>query len=112
MKDLIFPFYHCGTETKEKELFRIRTDSSTYVQFDVAENENKLRYLFVQIILCQYLSSGSHISFVNDLGEEIFGTDVVYSRNFFLDIEDQFNNSLIINATSSDMYIQYQFINV
>jgi hypothetical protein len=28
-----------------------------------------------------------------------------------LDIEDQFNNSLIINATSSDMYIQYQFIN-
>ena len=108
---LTFPFYHCATETKEKELFRVNTAPSTYVQFNVTENENKLGYLFVQIILCQFLSSGSHISITNDLGDEIFGTDVISSRNFFLDLEDQINNSLIINATSSDMYIQYQYIN-
>ena len=108
---LIFPFFHCATETKEKELFRVSTDPSTYAQFDVTENEKKLRYLFVQIILCQFLSSESHISITNDLGDEIFGTDVISSRNFFLDLEDQINNSLIINATSSDMYIQYQYIN-
>ena len=108
---LKIPFLLCATETKEKELFRVNTARSTYVQFDLAENENKLGYLFVQIILCQFLSSGSHISITNELGEEIFGTDVLYSRNFFLNLEDQLNNSLIINATSSDMYIQYQYIN-
>ena len=108
---LTIPFLLCATETKEKELFRVNTARSTYVQFDLAENENKLGYLFVQIILCQFLSSGSHISITNELGEEIFGTDVLYSRNFFLNLEDQLNNSLIINATSSDMYIQYQYIN-
>lgn len=108
---LIFPLFHCATETKEKELFRVNTAPSTYVQFDIAENENKLGYLFVQIILCQFLSKGSHISIINESGEEIFGTDVISSRNFFLDLEEQFNNSLIINATSSDMYIQYQFVN-
>ena len=108
---LTFSFFHCATDTKEKELFRVNTARSTYVQFDLAENENKLGYLFVQIILCQFLSSGSHISITNELGEEIFGTDVLYSRNFFLNLEDQLNNSLIINATSSDMYIQYQYIN-
>jgi hypothetical protein len=108
---LTFSFFHCATETKEKELFRVSTARSTYVQFNVAENENKLGYLFVQIILCQFLSSGSHISITNDLGEEIFGTDIISSRNFFLDLEEQFNNSLIINATSSDMYIQYQYVN-
>ena len=108
---LTIPFLLCATETKEKELFRVNTARSTYVQFDLAENENKLGYLFVQIIFCQFLSSGSHISITNELGEEIFGTDVLYSRNFFLNLEDQLNNSLIINATSSDMYIQYQYIN-
>ena len=108
---LTFPFFHCATETKEKELFRVNTAPSTYVQFNVTENENKLGYLFVQIILCQFSSSESHISITNDLGDEIFGTDVISSRNFFLDLEDQINNSLIINATSPDMYIQYQYIN-
>lgn len=108
---LTFPLLNCATETKEKELFRVNTAPSTYVQFNVSENENKLGYLFVQIILCQFLSRGSHISITNEFGDEIFGTDVISSRNFFLDLEDQFNSSLIINATSSDMYIQYQYIN-
>lgn len=102
--------YYCSTETKEKELFRINTTPSNYVQFDIVENEKKYNYLFIQIILCQFLSEGSYISIVNQNNEEIYGTDVISSRTFILDISSQINNSLIINATSSDMYIQYQYI--
>ncbi len=110
---LIFLLNHfnCSTETKEKELFEVQTQRDTYVQFDIAENSNKFNYLFIQVILCQYLSSGNHFSVVNELGEEIFSTDVISSRNLFVNITEQVNNTFIINATSNDMYIQYQYVN-
>ena len=109
--DLIIKLLDIATETKEKELFRIITaNRRTYTQFDVAENKHKYNYLFVQIILCHSEYSGSHLIIENDMGEEIFGTDVLYSRNLILEITDQVNNSLIINATSSDMYVQYQYL--
>lgn len=107
---LIIKLFNCGTETKEKELFNVSTLKDYYIQFDLSENINKFNYLFVQIILCQYLSSGSHISIENQDGEIIYKTDIISSRNFIVDITNQTNNTLIINATSSDMYIQYQYI--
>ena len=100
-------------ETKEKELFKISTaNSTTYIQFDVAENKNKYNYLFIQIIFCRFLAYDSHINIETDMGEVIFSTDVISSRNLVLNITEQVNNSLIINATSSlsDMYIQYQYV--
>ena len=103
--------FNCSTETKEKELFEVSTQRDTYVQFDIAENSNKFNYLFIQVILCEFLSSGNHFSLINKLGEEIFSTDLISSRNFFVNITEQANNTFIINATSNDMYIQYQYVN-
>ena len=103
--------FNCATETKEKELFRVATSRNNYLQFDLVENTNKSNFLFIQIILCQFISTGSHISIENQIGEEIYETDIISSRNFIVEITNQMNNSLIINATSSDMYIQYQYIN-
>lgn len=100
----------CYIETEEKQLFRVRTSKNKYIQFDMAENRNNSTYLFVQIILCQFLSSNNHITILNDFGDELFSTDIISSRNFYIDIYDQFNHSLIINATSSDMYVQYQYL--
>ena len=98
-------------ETKEKELFKISTaNSTTYIQFDVAENKNQYNYLFIQIIFCRFLVYDSHINIETDMGEVIFSTDVISSRNLVLNITEQINNSLIINATSSDMYVQYQYL--
>ena len=118
MKSLIFYFILlfltklsiCYTETEEKELFRVRTSRNEYIQFDMAENRNNYTYLFIQIILCQFLSSNNHITIINELDEEIYSTDIISSRNFYVDIYGQFNHSLIINATSSDMYVQYQYL--
>ena len=103
--------FNCSTETKEKELFEVHTPRDTYVQFNISENSNKYNYLFIQVILCEFLSSGNHLSLVNELGEEIFSTDFISSRNFFVNITEQVNNTSIINATSNDMYIQYQYVN-
>ena len=100
----------CYIETEEKTLFRVSTVKNKYIQFDMAENRNNFTYLFVQIILCQFLSSNNHITILNELGEELFSTDIISSRNFYVDINGQFNLSLIINATSSDMYVQYQYL--
>ena len=98
-------------ETKEKELFRIITPNRrTYYQYDLAENINQYNYLFVKIILCHAFSSGSHISIENEIGENIYGADIITSRNFVLNITDYANNSLIFNATSNDMYVQYQYL--
>lgn len=105
----IIKFVTNATETKEKELFRIRS-STKFIQFDIIENTNKYNYLFVQIILCQFLSKNSHISIENEMGEKLFDTDVISSRNFIVNITEQNNNSLIINATSNDMYVQYQYL--
>ena len=103
--------FNCSTETKEKELFEVSTQRDTYVQFDIAENSNKFNYLFIQVILCEFLSSDNHFSLINKLGEEIFSTDLISSRNFYVNITEQVNNTFIINATSNDMYIQYQYVN-
>ena len=103
--------FNCSTETKEKELFEVHTPRDTYVQFNISENSNKFNYLFIQVILCEFLSSGNHFSLINKLGEEIFSTDLISSRNFFVNITEQANNTFIINATSNDMYIQYQYVN-
>lgn len=100
----------CAIQTKEKELFRISTVRTTYNQYDLAENQNHYNYLFVQIILCHFLSSGNHMSIENSENETIYETDIISSRNFILNITTESSNNLIINATSSDMYIQYQYI--
>ena len=78
-----------ATETKEKELFRIITaNRRTYIQFDVAENKNKYNYLFIQIIFCRFLAYDSHINIETDMGEVIFSTDVISSRNLVLNITE------------------------
>ena len=102
----------CNTETVEKKLFRVSTGTNIYIQFDMAENRNNCSYLFVQIILCRILSSNNHMTLLNESGDILFSIDIVSSRNFYVDIYDQFNHNLIINATSSDMYIQYQYLEV
>ena len=109
----IIQFVTSENEKKEKELFRIITpNNNTYIQFNMIENTNKYNYLFVQIILChcQNLSSYSYISIENKIGDIIFDVYVTSHSNFILNITDQINNSLIINATSSDMYAQYQYL--
>ena len=102
--------FNFHTETKEKELFRVVTPRNTYLQFEIAENINKYNYLFIQIILCQFLSTGSHISIENEIGEVIYETDIISSNNFIVDIADLINNSLIINAIISNIQFRMKFL--
>ena len=94
---------------EENELYEIH--SIGYVQFDLVENKNNYNYLFVQVILCHSLPTGSHLIIQNESGEKIFNTDIISGRNFYVDIRDQIGKNLTINATSSDMYVQYQYVN-
>ena len=96
----LLKLFFCATQTNEKELFRISTLSTTYNQYQLAENKNQYNYLFVQIILCHYPYSVNHMSIVNSENEILFQENIT----------SETSNNLIINITSSEMYLQYQYI--
>ena len=98
-------------EIEEKKLFRISTVPSTYVQYDLKKNVNEYNYIFIQIILCQEIFTGSYIEISNEMKNITFSTDIVASGNYYIDISDQTDSSFTLNATSNDIYIQYQYIN-
>ena len=102
-------FIISSTVVEEKKLFEINTLKNTYVHYNLEENKNNCTFLFVQVILCHDYS-GSHLKIENTNGKQIFSTDILNSMNFYVDIADDINNDLIINATSTDMYVQYQYI--
>ena len=99
-----------ANEIKEKELVKISTGKSESIQYKLAENINNYNNLFIQVILCQNPSSDNHISIINSQGESIVGLEIEYSQNFILGLQSQSNNNITINASSSYMYIQYQYI--
>ena len=98
-------------EIDEKKLFRISTVPSTYVQYDLKKNVNGYNYIFIQIILCQEIFTGSYIEIYNEMKNITYSTDIVASGNYYIDISDQTGSSFTLNATSNDIYIQYQYIN-
>lgn len=100
----------CSDIIKEKEFFQIQTNSSDYKLFSLDENKNKFDNLYIQIILCNDFESDAHISVINQDDEEIFGTDVIGSRTLFVNITDHIDNNFTINGTSSNMYVQYQYV--
>ena len=106
----LLKLFFCATQTNEKELFRISTLSTTYNQYQLAENKNQYNYLFVQIILCHYPYSVNHMSIVNSENEILFQENITSSTNFIINIPSETSNNLIINITSSEMYLQYQYI--
>ena len=106
----LLKLFFCATQTNEKELFRISTLSTTYNQYQLAENKNQYNYLFVQIILCHSPYSVNHMSIVNSENEILFQENITSSTNFIINIPSETSNNLIINITSSEMYLQYQYI--
>ena len=106
----LLKLFICANEIKEKELFKIRTGKSEFIQYELAENTNNYNYLFIQIILCQNPSPDNHISIINSQGEEIESLEIENSQNFIINLEYQSNNNLTISASSNYMYIQYQYM--
>ena len=105
----ILKLFICANEIKEKELIKISTGKSEFIQYELAENTNNYNNLFIQIILCQNPSSDNHISIINSQGDTIAGLEIEYSQNFILNLQSQSNNNLTISASSNYMYIQYQY---
>ena len=106
---LVLKIFNCSIPTNETEFFHIKTKKNESMLFDIAENKNKFDFLNIQIISC-YDDPINFISIINNDNLEIFKSDITGSRQFILNITDQINNSLKINATSFSMYIKYQYI--
>ena len=54
---------------------------------------------------------GLSVILIRLLPKDIMVFDIISGRNFYVDITDQIGRNLTINATSSDMYVQYQYVN-
>ena len=106
----LLKIFTCSIKTNETEFFEVHTNKTEYMLFDLVENKNKFNFINFQIILCSNMGKNSHISIINNDNVEIYVSDVIESNHFILNISEQINKSLKINATSSSMYIKYQYI--
>ena len=107
---LLFKISIASQETEENKYFQIKTESDKYNLYSLATNQNKYKFLNIQIIFSKILSSKSSISLFNDNNIKIFETDVTSTRNFIINIEQYVESNLKFNATSPEMYVQYQYI--
>ena len=97
-------------ETEENKYFQIKTESDKYYNlYSLAKNQNKYKFLNIQIIFSKILSSKSSISLLDD-NKILFETDITSTRNFIIKIEQYVESNLKFNATSPGMYIKYQYI--
>lgn len=97
-------------ETEENKYFKIKTESENYNLYSLAKNKNQYKFLNIQIIFSNILSSNSYISLLDENNKTLFQTDVVSTRNFIINIEEHVESILTFNATSPEMYVQYQYI--
>ena len=106
----LFKIFNCSIKTNETEFFLVKTNKSQYMLYDIVENKNKYDFINFQIIVCHNFVKNTHISIINNDNFEIYNSDIIESRDILLNIAEQINNSLKINATAFSMYIKYQYI--
>ena len=106
----LFKITFASEETEEKKFFKIKTNPNEYILYSLAPNQNKYKFISIQIIFSKIMSTKSCISILKD-DKILFETDVTSTRNFIINIEEEIESSLKFNATSPEMYVQYQYIN-
>ena len=106
----LFKISIASEETEENKYFKIKTESENYNLYSLAKNKNQYKFLNIQIIFSNILSSNSYISLLDENNKTLFQTDVVSTRNFIINIEEHVESILTFNATSPEMYVQYQYI--
>ena len=106
----LFKILIASEGTEENKYFKIKTESDKYNLYSLAKNKNQYKFLNIQIIFSNILSSNSYISLLDENNKTLFQTDVVSTRNFIINIEEHVESILTFNATSPEMYVQYQYI--